>query len=80
MNGGPAAVCGVIGSVECAAPGRDAYFAINDNSPAPEDALPPLTDRFKAFPVYPLAHVPARKRELLQRGVDVIDLGAGDAL
>jgi LL-diaminopimelate aminotransferase len=41
--------------------------------------LPPLTDRFRAFPVYPLAHVPARKRELLQRGVDVIDLGAGDA-
>ena len=41
--------------------------------------MPPLTDRFKAFPVYPLAHVPARKRELLQRGVDVIDLGAGDA-
>jgi LL-diaminopimelate aminotransferase len=41
--------------------------------------LPQLTDRFKAFPVYPLAHVPAKKRELLQRGVDVIDLGAGDA-
>src|SRR5687767_2466427 len=33
----------------------------------------------KGFPVYPLAHVPAKKRELLQRGVDVIDLGAGDA-
>ena len=45
----------------------------------PEDELPQFTDRFKAFPVYPLAHVPARKRELLQRGVDVIDLGAGDA-
>src|SRR5688572_8646041 len=44
-----------------------------------EDALPPLTERFRAFPVYPLAHVPAKKRELLQRGVDVIDLGAGDA-
>jgi LL-diaminopimelate aminotransferase len=41
--------------------------------------LPTLTDRLKAFPVYPLAHVPAKKRELLQRGVDVIDLGAGDA-
>ena len=41
--------------------------------------MPPLTERLKAFPVYPLAHVPARKRELLQRGVDVIDLGAGDA-
>ena len=44
-----------------------------------EDAVPPLTERFQAFPVYPLAHVPAKKRELLQRGVDVIDLGAGDA-
>ena len=41
--------------------------------------MPQLTDRFKAFPVYPLAHVPAKKRELIQRGVDVIDLGAGDA-
>ena len=41
--------------------------------------MPELTDRFKAFPVYPLAHVPARKRELLQRGVDVIDLGTDDA-
>ena len=41
--------------------------------------MPQLTDRFKAFPVYPLAHVPTKKRELLQRGVDVIDLGAGDA-
>ena len=45
----------------------------------PEDALPQLTERFRTFPVYPLAHVPAKKRELLQRGVDVIDLGAGDA-
>src|SRR5688500_16638657 len=44
-----------------------------------EDAVPPLTERLKAFPVYPLAHVPLKKRELLQRGVDVIDLGAGDA-
>ena len=50
-----------------------------DRVPIPEAELPQLTDRFKAFPVYPLAHVPARKRELLQRGVDVIDLGAGDA-
>jgi len=41
--------------------------------------LPPLSSRFGAFPVYPLAHVPQRKRELLARGVDVIDLGAGDA-
>lgn len=41
--------------------------------------MPRLTPRFQAFPAYPLAHIPARKRELLQRGVDVIDLGAGDA-
>ena len=41
--------------------------------------MPRLSDRFGLFPAYPLAHVPQRKRELLQRGVDVIDLGAGDA-
>ena len=36
-------------------------------------------DRFKNFPTYPLADVPVIKRELLAKGVDVIDLGAGDA-
>ena len=41
--------------------------------------MPRLSDRFHHFPAYPLAHVPQRKRELLLRGVDVIDLGAGDA-
>ncbi len=41
--------------------------------------MPRLTQRFNDFPVYPLAHIPGKKRELLQRGVDVIDLGAGDA-
>jgi LL-diaminopimelate aminotransferase len=41
--------------------------------------MPHLTERFTNFPVYPLAHIPGRKRELIQRGVDVIDLGAGDA-
>ena len=41
--------------------------------------MPRLSDRFGHFPSYPLAHVPQRKRELLQQGVDVIDLGAGDA-
>ncbi len=41
--------------------------------------VPPFSQRFAHFPAYPLAHVPQRKRELLQRGVDVIDLGAGDA-
>ncbi len=41
--------------------------------------MPRLTDRFKGLPPYPLAHIPQRKRELLAAGVDVIDLGAGDA-
>ncbi len=41
--------------------------------------MPRLAPRFESLPVYPLAHIPGRKRELLQRGVDVIDLGAGDA-
>lgn len=41
--------------------------------------MPRFSHRFGQFPVYPLAHVPQRKRELLLRGVDVIDLGAGDA-
>lgn len=35
--------------------------------------------RVDRLPGYPLAKLPARKRELLARGVDVIDLGAGDA-
>ena len=38
-----------------------------------------IADRFKTFPAYPLADVPNIKRELIARGVDVIDLGAGDA-
>lgn len=41
--------------------------------------MPELTDRFRSLPVYMLAGIPARKRELIARGVDVIDLGAGDA-
>ncbi|MGQ0813574.1 MAG: aminotransferase class I/II-fold pyridoxal phosphate-dependent enzyme [Gemmatimonadota bacterium] len=36
-------------------------------------------ERFKAFPQYPLADVPQIKRDLIARGMDVIDLGAGDA-
>ena len=40
---------------------------------------PRLAPRFATLPTYPNAHVPARKRELIARGVDVIDLGAGDA-
>ena len=38
-----------------------------------------LAARFDGFPTYPLADVPQLKRELLAKGVDVIDLGAGDA-
>lgn len=38
-----------------------------------------LAARFSGFPTYPLADVPQIKRELTARGVDVIDLGAGDA-
>ncbi len=41
--------------------------------------MPRLSARFSAFPAYPLAHIPARKKALLAAGVDVIDLGAGDA-
>ncbi len=41
--------------------------------------MPPFANRFSSLPTYPLAHVPLKKRELLARGVDVIDLGAGDA-
>lgn len=39
----------------------------------------PLAARFSGFPVYPLADVPQIKREMTARGVDIIDLGAGDA-
>ncbi|MFN9117631.1 MAG: aminotransferase class I/II-fold pyridoxal phosphate-dependent enzyme [Gemmatimonas sp.] len=41
--------------------------------------MPRLSLRFAGFPVYPLAHIPARKQALIAAGVDVIDLGAGDA-
>ena len=40
---------------------------------------PKLAARFDSLPEYPLATIPQKKRELLARGVDVIDLGAGDA-
>lgn len=42
-------------------------------------AVPELAERFRDFPAYPLADVPQIKRDLVARGVDVIDLGAGDA-
>ncbi len=40
---------------------------------------PRIAERVGRLPGYPLAHIPRRKRELLAAGVDVIDLGAGDA-
>jgi LL-diaminopimelate aminotransferase len=36
------------------------------------------SQRLRALPGYPLAAIPTIKRRLLQAGVDVIDLGAGD--
>ena len=41
--------------------------------------MPSLASRFENLPEYVLARIPQRKHELLKRGVDVIDLGAGDA-
>jgi LL-diaminopimelate aminotransferase len=41
--------------------------------------VPKHAERFRTLPEYPLAKIPQRKRELIQRGIDVIDLGAGDA-
>ena len=41
--------------------------------------MPKHAERFKTLPEYPLAKIPQRKRELIKRGLDVIDLGAGDA-
>jgi LL-diaminopimelate aminotransferase len=41
--------------------------------------VPPFSQRFVALPDYPLATIPQRKRALIEAGVDVIDLGAGDA-
>jgi LL-diaminopimelate aminotransferase len=37
-----------------------------------------LSQRFQALPGYPLPEIPTIKRRLLEAGVDVIDLGAGD--
>jgi len=41
--------------------------------------VPTRAARFFTLPDYPLATIPQKKRELVARGVDVIDLGAGDA-
>jgi LL-diaminopimelate aminotransferase len=41
--------------------------------------VPPYTKRVLSLPASPLAKIPEQKRQLIARGVDVIDLGAGDA-
>ena len=37
-----------------------------------------LSQRVRSLPGYPLAEIPTIKRRLIESGVDVIDLGAGD--
>ncbi len=41
--------------------------------------MPRPSERVLGLPAYPLGKLPERKRQLIARGVDVIDLGAGDA-
>ena len=41
--------------------------------------MPRYASRLQKLPEYPLGKFPQKKRELIARGVDVIDLGAGDA-
>ena len=41
--------------------------------------MPKPAARLASLPPYPLAHIPQHKRALAARGVDVIDLGAGDS-
>lgn len=41
--------------------------------------MPTFSKRFMSLPPYALADVPKIKAELIKQGVDVIDLGAGDA-
>jgi LL-diaminopimelate aminotransferase len=41
--------------------------------------MPNHTARFNSLPPYLLANIPQKKRDMIARGVDVIDLGAGDA-
>jgi LL-diaminopimelate aminotransferase len=41
--------------------------------------MPAHTARFDTLPPYFLANIPEKKRALIAKGVDVIDLGAGDA-
>src|SRR5690349_22271754 len=37
-----------------------------------------FSKRLAALPTYPMAEIPTIKRRLVQQGVDVIDVGAGD--
>ncbi|MGI9075874.1 MAG: aminotransferase class I/II-fold pyridoxal phosphate-dependent enzyme [Gemmatimonadaceae bacterium] len=41
--------------------------------------MPERAQKLSELPVYLLASIPQKKRELQARGIDVIDLGAGDA-
>ncbi|MFO8173873.1 MAG: aminotransferase class I/II-fold pyridoxal phosphate-dependent enzyme [Longimicrobiales bacterium] len=41
--------------------------------------IPDFSERFKNLPSYPLAGIPEAKKRLLDEGVDIIDLSAGDA-
>lgn len=41
--------------------------------------MPKLSKRLAQLPGYPMAEIPAIKRRLLAQGVDLIDVGAGDA-
>jgi len=41
--------------------------------------VPSCARRLLTLPEYPLGKLPEKKRQLIARGVDVIDLGAGDA-
>jgi LL-diaminopimelate aminotransferase len=42
--------------------------------------VPQYQERITNLPPYPLADIPRKKRDLIARGVDLIDLGAGDAI
>src|SRR2546425_987076 len=44
-----------------------------------EGTVTQFSKRLAALPTYPMAEIPAIKRRLVQQGVDVIDVGAGDA-
>src|SRR2546428_7869110 len=43
------------------------------------DAVTKLAKRVATLHTYPMAELPAIKRRLIEQGVDVIDVGAGDA-